>query len=120
MGTCRASFGIELNAAQARSVIKVDAAERPLLIFRYDIFGNEYDLRGTADQFVLESIGFGSDERKHCGAVGRSYGDQTFAGLEAHVVGQVEAQLIEVEAQAAVEIADEDLGGMDAEVGGGL
>ena len=39
--------------------------------------------------------------------------------MEADVVGQVEAQLIDVEAEAAVEVADEDLGGVDAEVGGG-
>ncbi len=120
MGTCSASFGSELNAAQARSVIKADPAEGPLLIFRDDIFGDENDLRRTADEFVLERIGFGSDEGKNGGAVGRRYGDQAFAGLEAHVVGEVEAELVEVEAEAAVKIADEDLGGVDAEVGGGL
>ncbi len=38
--------------------------------------------------------------------------------MEFDVVGEVEAELVEVETQATIEIADEDLGGMDAEVGG--
>jgi hypothetical protein len=98
-------------------VIEADAAEGPLLIFRDDIFGDEDDLRGTADEFVLHGIGLRGDEREDGGTVGRSYGDQAFAGLELDVVGEVEAELVEVEAKAAIKIADEDLGGMDAEVG---
>ena len=99
-------------------MIEADAAQGPLLIFRDDIFGDEDDLRGTADEFVLHGIGLGSDEREDGGAVGRRYGDEAFAGLELDVVGEVEAELVEVEAEAAIEIAYEDLGGMDAEVGG--
>ena len=75
MGTCSASFGIELNAAEAGSVIEADTAERPLLIFRDDILGDEDDLRGTADEFVLHGIGLRGDEREDSGAVGRRYGD---------------------------------------------
>ena len=40
--------------------------------------------------------------------------------MEPDVVGEVEAKLVDVEAEAAIEIADEDLGGMDAEVGAWL
>jgi hypothetical protein len=53
-------------------------------------------------------------------AVGRSYGDEALAGLEFGVVGQVEAELVDVEAEAAVLIADVDVEGMDAEVRGGI
>jgi len=116
---CAGVGAIELDAAQARSVIEADAAERPLFVFGDDIFGDEDDLRGTADEFVLHGIGLGSDERKDGRTVGRSYGDEAFAGLELDVVGEVEAELVEVEAEAAVEIADEDLRGMDAEMGRG-
>jgi hypothetical protein len=116
---CVGVGGIELDAAQARSVIEADAAEGPLFIFRDNIFGDEDDLRGTADEFVLHGIRLGSDEREDGRAVGRGYGDEAFASLELDVVGEVEAELVEVEAEAAVKIADEDLGGMDAEVGGG-
>ena len=116
---CAGVGAIELDAAQAGGVIEVDAAERPLFVFRDDIFGDEDDLRGTADEFVLHGIGLGGDEREDGRAVGRRDGDQAFAGLELDVVGEMEAELVEVEAEAAVEIADEDLRGMDAEMGRG-
>jgi hypothetical protein len=67
----------------------------------------------------LHGVGLGGNEREDRGAVGGCYGNQALAGLELDVVGEVEAELVEVEAEAAVEIANEDLGGMDAEVGGG-
>ena len=116
-GADGARLGIELDAAQTGRVVEVNAPEGPFLIFRDDIFGDEDDLGGTADEFVLHRVRFGSDEREDRGAVGRGDGDKAFAGLELLVVGEVEAELVEVEAEAAVEIADEDLGGMDAEVG---
>jgi hypothetical protein len=119
-GPDAASFGIELDTAEARSVIEADAAEGPLFIFGDDVFGDEDDLRGTADELVLHGIGLGGDEREDGGTVGRGYGYEAFAGLEFDVVGEVEAELVEVEAEAAIEIANENLGGMDAEVGGGL
>jgi len=118
-GSGGACFGVELDTTEARSVIEADAAEGPLLIFRDDILGDEDDLRGTANQLVLHGIGLGSDEREDGGAVGRRDGDQAFASLELDVVGEMEAELVEVEAEATVEIAHEDLRGMDAEVGGG-
>jgi len=100
-------------------VIEADATEGPLLIFGEHIFGDEDDLCGTADEFVLHGIGLGGDKREDGGAIGRRDGDQAFAGLELDVVGEVEAELVEVEAEAAVKIADEDLRGMDPEVGRG-
>ena len=50
-------------------------------------------------------------------AVGRSNGDEAFAGLEFGVVGEVEAELVDVEAEATVLVADVDVDGVDAEVG---
>jgi len=50
-------------------------------------------------------------------AVGRGYGDEALAGLEFGVVGEVEAELVNVEAEAAILVADVDVDGMDAEVG---
>jgi len=51
-------------------------------------------------------------------AVGRGYGYQAFAGLELGVVGEVETELVDVEAEAAVLVADVDVDGVDAEVRG--
>jgi hypothetical protein len=49
-------------------------------------------------------------------AVGRGYGDEAFAGLEFGVVGKVEAELVDVEAKAAVLVANVDVDGVDAEM----
>jgi len=40
--------------------------------------------------------------------------------LECGVVGEVEAELVDVEAETAVLVADVDIDGVDAEVGGGI
>jgi hypothetical protein len=77
-------------------------------------------LGGTANELVLDRIWLGGNEGKNGGAVGRSDGDEAFPGLELDVVGEVEAELVEVEAETTVEIADEDLSGMDTEVRRGL
>src|SRR5216683_3008612 len=59
----------------------------------------------------------GRDQREHGGAVWRGDGYPTVAGLQAGVNDQVEAELINVEAQAAVEIVNENADGVNAEEG---
>ena len=115
-----AGFGVELDAAEARSVIEADAAFGPFLIFGEDVFGDESQAGGAADEFEVERVGLGGDEGEDGLAVGRSDGDEAFAGLELGVVGEVEAELVDVEAEAAVLVADVDVDGVDAEVGGGI
>ena len=53
-------------------------------------------------------------------AVGRGHSDEAIAGLEFGVVGEVKAELVDVEAEAAVLVADVDVDGVDAEVGRGF
>ena len=43
--------------------------------------------------------------------------DPALAGLHARVVGDVEAELVDEEAQAAVLVADEDVDAVNAQVG---
>jgi len=112
-----ASFGIKLDAAKARSVLKADAEFGPFLIFGEDVFGDECQASGTADEFEVERIGIGGDEGEDGLAVGRGNGDEAFTGLQFGVVGEVEAELVDVEAEAAVLVADVDIDGVDAEVG---
>jgi len=50
-------------------------------------------------------------------AVGRGNGNEAFAGLELGVVRKMEAKLVDVEAEAAVLVADIDIDGVDAEMG---
>jgi hypothetical protein len=111
---------VELDAAEAGSILEANAALGPFLVFGEDIFRDESDAGGAADEFEVEGVGLGGDEPEDGLAVGRGDGDEALAGLEFGVVGKVEAELVDVEAEAAVLVADVDGDGVDAEVGGGI
>ena len=115
-----ARFGVELDATEARSVLEANAASGPFLIFGQDVFGDERQAGGAANKFEVERVGLGGDEREDGLSVGGGHGDKAFAGLEFGVIGEVEAQLVDVEAETAVLVADVDVDGVDAEVGRGL
>jgi hypothetical protein len=123
-GTCGCRRGgllglsLVTNALEAGRGLEADAALRPFLEFCGDVFGDEDDLRGAADELVLLGIGLGSDEGENGGAVGRSDPDPTFAGLHAGVVGDVETELVDEKVEAAVLVADEDVDAVKAEVRG--
>ena len=68
-------FGVELDAAEARGVLEANAASGPFLIFGEDVFGDEGQARGAADEFEVERVGLGDDEGEDGLAVGRGYGD---------------------------------------------
>ena len=98
----------------------MNAAFGPFLEFGDDVLGDENDLGGAANELVLLGVGLGSDEGENGGAVGRGDGDEAVAGLKLGVVGEVETELIEVKAETAIEIANEDVDAVDAEVRAGL
>ena len=110
-------LGIVLEAFEAWSGVETDTAFGPFLKFGEDIFGDEDDIGGAADEFVFGGLGFRDDEGEDRGAVGRRNGNEAFAGLELGVVGEVEAELVHEEADAAVVVADKDVDALDAEVG---
>jgi len=97
-------------------VIEADASLGPFLVFGEDVFGDESEARRAADEFEVERVGLGRDKREDGLAVRRGYGDEAFAGLQFGVVSEVEAELVDVEAEAAVLVADVDVDGVDAEV----
>ena len=74
-------------------------------------------MRGAANKFVLGGLGPGSDEGKDRGAVRRRDGNPTLAGLQPSVNDEVEAELVQIEAEAAIEVANVDANGVDAEEG---
>jgi hypothetical protein len=113
-------FEVELDAAEAWSVLEADTASGPFLIFGQDVFGDERQAGGAANKFEVERVGLGGDEREDGLSVGGGHGDKAFAGLEFGVVGEMEAELVDVEAEAAVLVADVDVDGVDAEMGRGL
>jgi NADH-quinone oxidoreductase subunit B len=106
------------NALEAGRSLEADAALGPFLELCGDVFGDEDDVRGATDELVLLGLGLGSDEGKDGGTVGRSDGDPAITGLQTCVVGHVEAELVDEEAEAAILVADEDVDAVKAEVGG--
>jgi hypothetical protein len=119
LGGCVADlgrFGVEFDAAKARSVLEADSAFGPFLVFGEDIFRDESEASGAADEFEVERIGFGGNERENGLAVRRGDRDEAFAGLQFGVVGEVEPELVDVEAEAAVLVADVNIDGVDAEM----
>ena len=106
-----------LETLQARRELETDAALAPFAVLGNYILGDESDVRGLADELALFRAGFWRDEREVRGAVGRSDGYETAAGLNAGVKDQLETELIEVKAKAAVEIADVDRNRLEAQVG---
>ena len=72
---------------------------------------------GPADELVLRRPGAWRDEGEDRAAVGRGHGDPPLAGREPGVEGQLEAQLIQVEPQAPVQIPNEHPDRVDPEVG---
>jgi hypothetical protein len=96
--------------------LEAHAALGPLLEFSGDVFGDEDDLRGPADEFVLLGVGLGNDERQDGGAVRRSHADPSLTGLHARVEGDVKAELVDEKAQAAILVADEYVDAVKAQV----
>ena len=109
-------LGIVLDAPEPRRVLKAHAAVGPFVKFGSDVFSDKNNLCGSADELGLLGLGLGDDERKDGAAIGRSDGDPAVTGLEAGVEGEVEAELIEIKAQAAILIADVDVYAMEAEM----
>lgn len=97
--------------------MKTDAAFGPFLKFGQDVLCDQDDIGGTADEFGFGRIGLGNDQRENRGAVRRRNSDEAVAGLELGVIGEMEAELVDEEADAAIVAADEDVDALDAEVG---
>ncbi len=96
---------------------EANSATSPLAVGGHDIFGNKSDRRRVANQLVLSGVGFRGDQGQHGRAVGRCDADPALSGLKTHIEGQTESKLIQVEPQASVLITNEDVDGVDAEVG---
>lgn len=94
----------------------MDAAAAPKFVGGVDVFGDEGDLGGAADELVVLGAALGRDEREDCAAVGRGDSDPAVAELEAGVGDDGEAELVDEEGKAAIVVADEDRRGEDAQV----
>lgn len=71
----------------------------------------------AANEFVVGGIGVGSGEDEIGLAVGRGYHGPAAAGELAGVIDEMEAELLDVKIHAAIEVANEDGDGLEAEKG---
>src|SRR5271165_5447426 len=105
----------ENNAPELRDGEKLDAPARPFPVAGDDIVGHEDDIGGAANEFELLGIRRRSDEREHGIAIRRSDCQPSFAGLEQSIRHEMKAELVEIESQALLLVADEDLHTVNAE-----
>ena len=106
-----------LETLEARGKLELYAALAPVPEFGDDVFGYESDVRSVANE--LEGLGarLGSDEGEIGGAVGRGDSDPAPPRLDASVENEMEAELVDVEGEAAFQIADIHGEGLQAQIG---
>src|SRR6266567_2918745 len=97
--------------------LKADSAAAPLLEFGGDVFGDEVDLAIASDKLVYVGIGAGLGESDIGTAVRRTDLDPPATMLESLIHEQPEADLVQVETQTPLLIANEDHDEVQGEVG---
>ena len=104
-----------LQTLEARSAGKLHAAGAPLAELAHDVFGDEGDVGVAADKLVIGGIALGDGQGEVGFAVGRREDSPGVAGAVAGVEDKLEAEGVDVEVDAAFEVAHEDGGGLQAE-----
>src|SRR6516225_2887067 len=94
---------------------KTHPTAAPFFILGLNIFGDEIDARVAANEF-RDRISLGLDEREVCTPVGRSDLDPAETA-DALIHNQTEAELVHVEAQASLLVANEDHDEVEGKVG---
>jgi hypothetical protein len=97
-------------------VMEAHAAVVPEFIGGVDVLGEKADLSVASDELVVLCAGLGSDEGEDGGAVGWGDGDPAAIEVETRVGDDAEAELVDVELQALVVVADVDGGFEDAQI----
>ncbi len=105
-----------LEALQARRELEANSALAPFAVLGDYIFGDKGDRHGPADELVLLGAGLRLDEREVRGAIGGRDGYEATIGLNAGVKNQLETELINVEIQAEVEVANVNRNRLETQV----
>src|SRR6185312_16317937 len=93
-----------------------NSALLPLLELCSDVFSNQHCMPRAANQLVFFRVALGSNQGENDVAIRRRDGDPAPTGFIALIDDQFESQLVHVEAQASVLIADEDIDTKDAKI----
>src|SRR5262245_35719912 len=99
-----------------RRMMKTNSALTPLLIYGIDVFSDENNLPRPANQLIFFGAGRRSDKRKDRAAVRRPDRYPSAATFKAVINEQTESELVQVESQASILIADENRGEKYAQV----
>ena len=109
-----------LESPEAGIGKKMDAALTPFAELSEHVFSDERYVRGAADLLELLGIGSRGHQREVGGAVGRGDDDPRLArlaGLRASIEDDLEAEQVEIELQASIEISDVDHHRLQAQEG---
>jgi len=108
-----------LETPEAWIAGEVHAASDPFAELAGDIFGDKGDVGVASDEFEISGIASGRREDQIGLAVGRADDHPAAAGAIAGVKDQLKAESFRVEGDTAIQIADEDGDGLQAEEGVG-
>jgi hypothetical protein len=78
-------------------MVEADAADAPFFEFPNNVFGEESNLSGPADEPAFFRSRRWSNQREHSGAIGRSNRNPPVAGWKIPLEGQGEPKQISVE-----------------------
>ena len=102
-------------SSDLRWTVKTDPALAPLLEIAHDIFGNKNSVSGPPDELVFFGVRRWSDKHKECRAVRRSNRYPAPNGYLS-LSDQRESELVQVESQASLHVANKDGKRVNAEV----
>ena len=106
-----------LEALQARCVEKSDPTLAPFAVQGHHVLCNKHDLARAPDEFDPFRVGPGYNQGEHRAAVRRRNRYPTLPGPEANIPDQAEAELIQIEVEASILIANEDVDRMNPQMG---
>ncbi len=97
-------------------MMKFDPALAPFLEFGSDVLSHKNDVRAPANELIFFGVGLRSNKRKDRGAIRRSNRCPAITGIQMGINDQVEPELVQVESQASILIADKDRNVVQAEM----
>ena len=106
-----------LEALEARGKLELHAALAPFAEFGDDVFGDEGDVGGMADELESFGVRLRSNQSEVGRAIRRGDRDPPAAGFDAGVKDNVEVKLSEIERKATVQVANVNGDRLEAQVG---
>ena len=97
-------------------MVKANSALLPLVVLGHDVFGNKHSMSGAPNQLVFLGFATGSNKRDNRVAIWRCDRHPTAAGFIALINNQSETELVHIEPQTSILIADEDVDTEEAKV----